>query len=1085
MKKTITHYKPKIALMKRNIFYILPLVFSMCWLHVQAQDLTIQGVVIGKDSQDSLQGVTVALVRDAAGKRLTGRTTTTNRRGHFRLSAPTGATIRVSFVGYEPYTFKATPENQNRTILLTESKNELEEIVLNYTRQKPQDNTAAITVIEASTLVATPAANVMELLQGRVAGLNIQLNNGTPGMQGTYTIRGISDIGVTSSGEDVFLNSSNPLFVVDGIPQQDVGEFNSQGLLDGSGISPISMVAVEDIENIVVLKDAQATAQYGSRGAYGVIIINTKRGNSPTPKIDYNGRTTVNTPPRLRDVMVGMTERNSRIYQLLSHDTSRYHGYYDIHANPILSDSLNAYYNNNTDWQNIFMRTTYNHDHNLRFSGGDPSFNYKVNGNYYQERGIIRKTGFERYGISMLMEYKPFEKFKIMAQASTNLGLSNKGSGNALGQSGVANGANASSLLPPPSLYTTTNDVLRALSVENQSTALGYSANIQTTYRLPYDIDWNSTFAYTYSTDDGEIFTPGILIGNRARSGSSLSSYSSNSSNIYIKSSVGYSRKVSIFNLGLILGGELDMNSSTGNSINLGGLPNGIFGPVGQDASVSNGFSTLSTRNNTVAIIISPSFGIGGLSKSFSPGAGDKYVFNPSIRPELNSAYGSKMKITINPSFGFRWNFRQEPFMENMDFLNYGAIRTSWGRVVKYRASIYDVWGAYLLNGEGNTYNGEAYTPVDFNNMPNPDLKPVASTSWNLGLEMAMFDRMISFTGDAYYRQVDNQLSDIDLADHNSFNSVRSTDVSLVNYGLELALGVTPFKQSKDFSMTANFILAINRDVITKLPNDVRQIISNNTQVVNKLGGNALSHYLYVNKGVYAYDEDVPADPATGRRLRVGGSNSESELAYFRAGDPIFVDLNGDYIIDERDLSIVGNSQPRMTGGINMNIRYKALSVNMNTSFTLRRDIINASLSQRFGYFNSPTATNASNNGVLVPIGAYNFWAPDNRQAEYPNPYDYTRVNMMTPFRPNQTLFMEDGSYFKINGISVAYALGRNLLDSLGGIERVSLTASANNIYTFSRYSGVNPENVSDLGYDNSSGYPNSRTYSVGLNVSF
>jgi len=1066
--------------MKRNITYLLPLLFLLCCVQAKGQDITIRGVVIDKDSQDSLAAVTVGVYQDATGKRMRGRATTTNAQGRFSLSVPAGAKVRVSLVGYGSHTFTAASENLNRTILLTAAQNEIEEtVVVGYTTKTIADNTSSVVVIKADDLVATPAANVMDLLQGRVAGMNVQLNNGTPGMSGTYTIRGISDIGVTSSGDDVFLNSSNPLFVVDGIPQEDVGEFNPAGLLDGSGISPIAMIPVENIETIQVLKDAQATAQYGSRGAYGVIVITTKRGNSPTPKIDYNGRSKISTPPRLRDVMAGMTERNSRIYQLLSHDTSRFHGYYDIHANPILSDSLNAYYNNNTDWQSVFMRTTYDHDHNVRFSGGDNSFNYNVNGNYYQERGIIRKTGFERYGLSMLMEYQPFEKFRIMAQASSTLGISNKGSGNALGQSGVANGANASSLLPPPSLYTASNDVLGALSTDNQSNSVGYKANVQTTYILPYNISWNSTFAYNYTTEDVEVFTPGILIANRARSGSVIQSRNHTSSHIYLKSSASYATRVNMFNLGLTVGGEIDMRNSTGNSINLAGLPNGVLGPVGQDGSISNGETILSRRNNTVAIIFAPSFGIA------SEMGADKYVFNPSIRPELNSAYGSKMKVTVNPSFGFKWNFYAENFMEDLDFLNYGAIRTTWGRVVRYNASIYDVWGAYLLNEEGNTYNGQSYTPIDFATMPNANLKPVTSTTWNLGLDLTMFDRTINFAADAYYRQIDNQLSDIDLADHNRFDKVRSTDVSLVNYGLELALGVTPFKQSRDFSMSTNFILAINRDFITRLPGDVRQIISNDARAVNKLGSNALSHYLYVNQGVYAYDEDVPVDPATGRRLRVGGEDSESELAYFGAGDPIFVDLNGDYIIDEKDLVIVGNSQPRMTGGINMNLRYKALSMNINTSFTLRRDIINGSIAQRFGYFNNPRGTNATTNGVLVPIGAYNFWTPDNRVAEYPNPYDYTRVGIMDPFRANQTLFMEDGSYFKINGISIAYALSGNILRFLGGIERVNITASANNIYTFSKYSGISPESVNSLGYDVSSGYPNSRTFTVGLNVSF
>lgn len=1084
MNTTIHYYKQTTVFMKKKIIYLLPMLFFLCGMQAYAQNITVRGVVIDKDTQDSLANVTVAAYRDAQGKNLKGHTTITNTRGRFSLSVPIGAMVRVSLVGYDQYTFRVTAENTNRTIVLTSSENRIEEVVIGYERKAVHDVTSAVTVIKANELVATPAASVMDLLQGRVAGMNIQLNNGTPGMAGTYTIRGISDIGVTSSGDDVFLNSSNPLIVIDGIPQEDVGEFNPAGLLDGSGISPIAMLPVEDIETIQVLKDAQATSLYGSRGAYGVIVIETKRGNSEVPRIEYSGRAKINTPPRLRDVLVGMAERNSRIYQLLNNDTSRYHGYWDIHANPILSDSLNAYYNNNMDWQNVFFRSTYNHDHNLRFSGGNESFNYKVNGNYYQDRGIIRQTGFERYGIQMLMEYRPFEKFKIMAQATTTLGLSNKGSGNALGQQGIANGANASSLLPPPSLYTASNDVLGALAIDDQSTSLGYSANIQTQYQLPYGINWNSTFGYKYATEDGERFTPGILIQGRDRSGSSMNSFSSNSSHIYIKSSAHYNTQVHIFKLGLTVGGELDMRQSTGNNIYLGGLPNGILGPIGQDASESFGSTNLSNRNNTVALILQPSFGIGSLKQNVRI-AGDKYVFNPSIRPELNSAYGSKMKITINPAFGFRWNFYAEDFMEKFDFINHGAMRASWGRVVRYRANVYDIWGAYLLNEPGNTYNGQAYTPVDFSAMPNPDLEPVTSTTWNWGLELGMFNNMFNLVADAYYRQIDNQLSDLDLADHNRFDKVRSTDISLVNYGLELALGVRPFKQSRDFTMSTNFILGINRDVVTRLPGDLRQIISNNARVVNKLGGNALSHYLFVNQGVYAYDEDVPVDPSTGRRLRVGGSNSESPLAYFRAGDPIFADLNGDYIIDERDLTIVGNSQPRMTGGINMNFRYKALSMNVNTSFSLRRDIINASLAQRFGYFDNPAATNATGNGVLVPISAYNFWTPDNRVAEYPNPYDYTRVGIMTPFRPNQTIFMEDGSWFKINGISMNYALNQNILRFLGGVDRILLTASADNIYTFSRYSGVNPENVTSLGYDASSGYPNRRTYTAGFNIIF
>src|SRR5690606_25306942 len=134
-----------------------------------------------------------------------------------------------------------------------------------------------------------------------------------------------------------------------------------------------------------------------------------------------------------------------------------------------------------------------------------------------------------------------------------------------------------------------------------------------------------------------------------------------------------------------------NMRNSTGNTVSLGGLPNGILGPVGQDASTSSGRTSLSYRNNTVAVTIAPSFGIGSLNKKFSMGA-DKYIIEPSIRPELNSAYGSKMRVTVNPGLGLKWNFYAEPFMANQDWLSFGAIRGTWGRVTRFNANIYDIW---------------------------------------------------------------------------------------------------------------------------------------------------------------------------------------------------------------------------------------------------------------------------------------------------------------------------------------------------------------------------------------------------------
>ena len=368
--------------------------------------------------------------------------------------------------------------------------------------------------------------------------------------------------------------------------------------------------------------------------------------------------------------------------------------------------------------------------------------------------------------------------------------------------------------------------------------------------------------------------------------------------------------------------------------------------------------------------------------------------------------------------------------------------------------------------------------------MPNPDLKPITSTSWNFGTDLSFLNNKIMFVAEAYYKQIDNQLSSIELANHNAFNSVRSTKTSLVNYGLEFSLNVRPLSRQSNWDLNVATSLAINKDVIAKLPNEVRQIINSDAEVVNKLGSNARGNYLYVYKGVYATDEDVPVNPLTGERLRMGGNTSTQ--AYFKAGDPIWVDVNGDYIIDEKDKVIVGNSQPRMTGGICINLRYKAFSINTNCSFTLRRDIINKALADRFRAYGTPVAgkVDLTGRGALTPIEAYNFWTVDNIYDQYPYPFDYTRSSIIQPFWYDQTLFMDDGSFFKIYGISVAYTIPKKMLDFFR-ISRCQLNFSMNNIYTFSKYSGINPENVNNLGYDTSGGYPNGRTVTFGVSMDF
>lgn len=1065
---------------KINRYILLLIILLMAVTDSTAQQsatVTISGTVYEKGGlQEPLPSVSVVGRNPKTKQRYAA--TITDLDGKFTIKVPLNSELYLKFVSFKSVTYPVKKESSNVSIYMEEIINELDEtVIVGYQKRSKASITSAHTVIKAEELAETPVANVMNLLQGRVAGMDIQLNNGLPGASGQFNIRGISDISLVGNDADGWdLASAPPLFVIDGIPQSEVSDYDAQGLISGSGVSPIASIPFEDIDNIQILKDAAATSLYGSDGAYGVILIETKRGNSPKPQVTYSGNFTISTPPRLREIAAGNLERKLRMNQILENDTSSYNGFYDIMFMPSISDSLNPYWNNSTDWQDQFYRVTYNQSHNISFMGGDSQFNYKINGNYYTEKGIVKNTDFNRYALTANMGYSR-NKFSLGVDIKVGFTTNSTGSGNAVSQSGVAKSATASSLLPPPSLYSASTTALQVFGVDKENVASNYSATMNVKYRLPYDIRWEGVFNYKYGSTEVEEFTPDILSGDNYQA--LVTNKSSNSSELYARTFLNRSLDLKFVRVGLTAGLEYRSKKSTGNTIKYTDLPNNnILGPVGHGKS--EGTSTASDKRNTFSIIFDPDFAL-KTSKTFE--VGDKYVFTPSLRPELSSVYGTKTKWNFNPSFGVRWNMHREGFMSHFKNVSTMAFRASWGRVVKYKASRYDVWGTYDID-PGNTYNGESYIPIDFAVLPNTKLDPITTTSWNIGHEMSLFNGRLRTEVDAYYRQVDNQLSSITLPDHSGFDKVISAETSLVNYGLEVSLTGRPLPTQSKWDLTCNINFAINRDVITKLPNDARQILNDKANVANRLGMNTTSMLLYINKGVYATDEDVPVDPATGRRLRVKHKNTEE--SYFKAGDPIWVDINGDYIIDEKDKVVAGDARPRVTGGWWVNLSYKNFSIHVNGSVVLRRDVINDVLANTFDAYTSPlkkTVASLRENAALAPIANYNFWTEDNRyNAVYPNPFDYIHAEVIDPFRTDQTLFLEDGSYFKLNTVSMSYRFPKPWL-SFFRLRSVVLKASVNNIWTFSKYSGISPETVNGLGHDKSGGYPNSRTWTVGVTI--
>jgi TonB-linked SusC/RagA family outer membrane protein len=1043
------------------LFSLFMLLSSRQEVKAQGKKIVVKGTVLDRVAKKPIPGVSVM-----AGQPLKTIGQTSDD-GRFVVSVEPNTELTFKYISFKAVKRKVGATDATIDIQMVEEVNALKEtVVIGYTKKTKEVSTGSSMIITAKEIQDAPEANVMALLQGRVAGLNIQNNNGTPGYRGSVNIRGVANVNVSGTGDNAFLTPTSPLYVVDGIPVDDNTDYSYGFEQAGPGLSPISLIPVEDIQQIEILKDAQATSLYGSRGAYGVILITTKRGNSRIPIIKYTTNFTVRTPPSLRAIIGGRDERMMRINQIMTMDTNYYHAIAQIGNTPFLSDSLNAYYNNSTNWQDRFYRTTMNQTHNIDISGGENKFNYKVNVGYFGDKGIVENTDFNRYSITSNAQYQPNDRFRLFAAVTTVMSKNSTGAGNGFRQTGVASSGQSSSLLPPPSLFTATNDLLGTLNIQDENRTINITTNLDIEYEILKGLRASNTFSFRYNSGTKDTFKPGSLNFNE----NSLYNYYDRENILYNRSRLGY---VKVFakrhTITAAVFTELNASDLKANAVLQNGTPNDqIKNGMGYDWLKSRGGTLDNLRELRSA----------SLGTSFSYNYDLKYVLDLSYRWDGSSTNGPESGWAKSPSVGLRWNFNRENFMSSLTWLDYSSIRVSYGKNIVPTGTIYDVYGRYVAGGN---YNQNETVNLDLNVIPNTGLTPTTTTQYNAGFEAGILNGKLGVIFDTYYKQTDNQLRTKSIANHNAFTNVSTNETSVVNYGYELTLNTRPLSVESKLNWTLGVNFAINKGVMAALPDGVNQLLfddtTNGQSILYRLGKNPLSNVLFHNKGVYATDAEVPVDPSTGLRYRIAGPNGT--FTYFKAGDPIWTDLNGDYILDQNDYVNVGDPVPAITGGINSSMQYGKWSLQLNATFTLDRDILNNALASQLGNFANPTSLSG-----YVPIEQFNYWKQPGDNATYPNPYDYTRYAQVLPFRYNQTLFMEDGSYLKISQATLSYNLDRNWTKKWG-VSSARIYGTAYNIYTFSNYSGPNPESVNDLGRDTSGGYPNARSYTLGLNVQF
>ncbi|MBZ4191041.1 SusC/RagA family TonB-linked outer membrane protein [Niabella beijingensis] len=1048
-------------------FFLMFFCFSMQVLH--AQQVEIRGKVFDDKTQQPIEGVSVVVGN---------RGTHTDSLGQFAIIMARTETLNFSYVDYKKQTYKPGGDENDLVIYLVsdDAKSSMNDVVVvGFAKKSKVLSTGSSVVITSDDIKDVPAANLADLLQGKVPGVNIQTTSGMPGARSSIFQRGLSSVEVSGSGNDAYLASTQPLIIIDGVPIDPNTDYEYGFATAGAGVSPLTLIPAEDIEDIQILKDAAAISVYGSRGAYGVWIINTKKGRSGKPEINYTTNFFLSTVPSLRDIYGGRIERETKIDQIIRYNEylSEHAGWAMVNGLPYLSDSLNPYINNSTNWQSYFFRNSFNQNHNMSIRGGDPSFNYKINLGYYNEKGIIENTGMSRYTLGMNTIYEPkSKKIKLVANINANNTVRNNGSGIGLLQTGVATSGMASTNLPPPDIYTENNAALAAFQIEEDNKASTILSNVQMDVMMHKNLRFHTEGSHSYSHSNSNTFYPSWLnsgssyyLTTGANPLAQYNTFSRITNNYYNRNVLTYTKA---FNeekhyIQTYAFTDLIADMIRSNGMALYGAPSDVIsGPIGYNLSNSR-FGANGTPYNR------RTFGYGA---AFTYAYEQKYVVDLNYRIDGTSTNGPLSGYRHNPSIGLKWNLYKEGFMQDVNWVDFASLRGSWGRNIVPQGSVFDIYGKYY---PGGTYMGQPSVGLNFESAPNAYFLPNTSISWNGGLEASFFKGRVSLEYDAYYRTVENIRRSISIVKESGYSTKPTNDVSMVNYGHELSLRFKPV-QTKNFTWNLMVNGAYNKNVLTHLPKDSRQIVVNPNDLLNlpilyRLGRNALTNLVFNTKGVYATDADVPVDPLTGLPQRVGSE-------YLKGGDPIFADLNGDYVIDNNDRVAVGDPQPKLTGGVINNLSYKNWSLSIQCSYTFFRDVLNTPLAKRFRYFYTPT----SNANSLPPIEAYDYWQQPGDIATYPNPYSYIHNSRIDAYRYNQTLFMEDGSYFKFNVVTLSYAFPKELLSRIS-VKTARVYFTGYNVLILSNYSGPNPENVSDLGRDHPDGYPNPKKFSIGLNV--
>ena len=1061
------------------------------------QQTVVSGSVTDATNSEVLPGVSVGI-------KGTNKGTITDSNGKYSLEVnEANAVLVFSYVGYLSEEIPVNGQSKIDAKLAVDLVGLDEVVVVGYGTSKKRDLTGAVSVIRSADLNSNNPLSIEEGLQGKIAGVNIIANDGTPGGGMSIIIR----------GANTFSGSGQPLFVVDGVPVVSSneaatplqGSITNPNSTENNQVNAMSFLDPKDIESVEVLKDASATAIYGSRGANGVVLVTTKSGKTGQMKVDFSADYSLSNIRKYTEVM------SAAEYTKYINDVDYYTNYWKLYDATTGTSSYVAqpfdvtypglfnfntglyekgpldYSNERNVWQKAIIHTAQTQKYSLGFSGGSKTTTYTVRFNHVDQGGIVINTGYKRDGLNFNLNQKASNWLSIGATGNVSfmtynlVNTANANDQSTMGLIKTAIYARPIDAEAPRSFldeggFWATSSPLAYVSSPDENNETNVFGNLYAEISFLPTLKLRSNLGYNLNRADRHKYYGGNLYeGKSAQYGDGFALEGFNKySNLSFENTLTYDKSLAKHNFKLM--GTLSMSKSGWDNYSMNARGFGSDITQGYDMGGAAGPRNVWSAKGEMALM--------SYLGRFDYNYANKYYFTSNIRRDGASNFAKNNKWATFYSFVAAYNLAGESFMKDFLWLDLFKIRYSYGYTGNQGIGAYASLAQYIsTNYPFGGYIENGYI-LSGTNPGNANLKWETTKQQNLGADISVFKSRLNITVDAYYKHTYDLLQYLSVAMSNGVMQIPMNVGEVENKGLEFSVSGVPVS-TKNFTWNISANWSANRNKVLKYKAAGGQTVYGPYKLDGLLlkEGHPMGQlYGYLEDGYWNSNQDYKNSDyyAWIAKHKPAELPSDGAITQAYLGEIKYKDINGDSILNESDRTMIGNVNPGFIYGFTNNFTYKNLSLNIFFQGVYGNDILNAMLLS----FNS-TSTWENRPPNLLD----NAWTPERAQNN-PGIIKYPKMgeNLTRTTRFSRR-YVEDGSYLKLKSVSLSYKINKPF--KLKYLQTVTLTVTGTNLLTFTKYTGFDPE-VNSIGSGNASwrgidvgAYPSARTYTFSVNVLF